>query len=466
MSIATINPNFVDPFLDTEIFKKYKTAESIITCRMVAEPYNMLTIAKHLKACMFFADNKVALACLELYKLNQSYGAFSVAQRAGIASEVVMQMTERHSETDLIEAFEVFKTIWGQYVEVHKVAQSVIKWAMEGKTSEEIKILSDKVRKEMGATIAQEDSDGKKEFESALFASIDGKVIDYPVKPPIDTIRHKLPYLEPGEYAIAAGRTGMGKSFFGLNWIYECCKNNIPSVYINLENTPKDVQKRLWQMECGVKWNTDFSKASEQEMQHYLDSWERTKKFPAKCINPGRNLQSILNFLRQEYYERGIQFATIDYIQLMREKEIRGGRVDEIAEISAAVRSLCLELNIPLLALAQISRAGEESADKRPKMIHLRGSGDLEQDASTIFLLYRPGYYNIVCDDSGLPYHEKAAEIEIAKGRNCGPFGVRCRFDEVRGFYSENDTFVEQEKIQWSGYSQMERPANIEDIPF
>jgi len=121
---------------------------------------------------------------------------------------------------------------------------------------------------------------------------------------------------------------------------------------------------------------------------------------------------------RRLYSEVGIDLIMVDYLQLMQTERPYGNRVQEISEISRALKGLARELDIPVIANSQLSRAVEQRNDKRPMLSDLRDSGSIEQDADVVMFIYRDDYYNH--DDSERP---NIAEINIAKHRN-GPTAV------------------------------------------
>ena len=172
-----------------------------------------------------------------------------------------------------------------------------------------------------------------------------------------------------------------------------------------------------------------------------MEAWEWAKNCQIKCVTPARTLRALTNAIQREYYEHGCQLAVVDYIQKFREPSFRGQRVDELAEISAELRQLAADLKISIMALAQINREAEKSGDKRPNLADIRGSGDIEQDATMVMLLYRPEYYSIEVDADGNLYPEHYADIRIAKGRDIETGLIKCRFNSVRGFY-DNDPFA------------------------
>ncbi len=125
--------------------------------------------------------------------------------------------------------------------------------------------------------------------------------------------------------------------------------------------------------------------------------------------------------------EHNIQLIVIDYLQLMK-GEMGGNREQEIASISRALKGIAKELNVPVIALSQLSRGVEtRGGDKRPQLSDLRESGSIEQDADIVMFLYRPEYYKITQDEDGMPT-QGMAEVIIAKHRNGSLENVKLKF--------------------------------------
>lgn len=454
-----------DPFAD------YIAAKEVLTSRMVAEPYNLVQIADRLTDEMFLIDDVLISACRRLYAQRQAYSAFTLSQVTGIGAEQIATIAGRHGDTDLLEAFSHFETAHGRYVEF-EIAQSTHGWINSGKTSEEIRLEQEKYRRHRGLIGYAKQGDGRAEFDHELSQAILGQSITYPVRAPLESLRRFLPNFEPTEYIIVAARTAMGKSYFAVNCLHQCALDGVPASYINLENAPKDVQKRLWQMKSGVKFDRDLTSYNAPDLR---SAWDWVKACPVKVHNTGRSLSNIVNTIRRDYLERGTQLFVIDYLQLMREGSVKRGRLDELAEISAEIRALALDLKVPIIGVAQVNREAERSATKRPQLSDLRGSGDFEQDATTVIFLYRPEYYEIKTDDEGTPYPEKYADIHIAKGRNTGTALIKCRFNEVKGFYDPapepygfqpGPSFVDEPSPRYTPHPDTFTAPRRDDTPF
>lgn len=162
-----------------------------------------------------------------------------------------------------------------------------------------------------------------------------------------------------------------------------------------------------------------------------------------------------------------IQYVIIDYVQLMLTRTKSGNREQELAYISRQLAAVAKELKIPVIALAQISRAAENRAQKRPAMSDLRESGQLEQDARVVIFLWRPEYYGILTDENGFAYPPEYLSVMVGKNNN-GPTGeVGFIFDKERMDFKE---YVEPNSFADPVSDKISVPAgrwnDDEDIPF
>jgi replicative DNA helicase len=158
--------------------------------------------------------------------------------------------------------------------------------------------------------------------------------------------------------------------------------------------------------------------------------------------SPGLSIFDFRAKCRRLKAQHNIELVIIDYLQLMSAKDGRnnGNREQEISTISRSIKEIAKELNIPIIALAQLSRSVEQRAgDKKPMLSDLRESGAIEQDADIVSFLYRPEYYKIYKDDHGNSTQDMA-EFIIAKHRNGKTDTVRMRFEaKYARFENMND---------------------------
>jgi len=387
--------------LISEIGAKLEGLEKVLACRILGEPFNFSQIAEKLSAGM---NNRLGLdkgrknnslgiiaEAQAQYRRTGRYNVLSLADAVGISANLLSKMARSHSEFGVADVFDMYFDAYGRWVEL-ELSRDVEAQLASGLSSSEIAIQQAARRRDAGLNVRAQSSDGKEEFEAELTAAIEGKIIDYPIKPPIVDMQRHMPYHEPGDYIIIGARTGMGKTYLALNYIYQAALQNIPTCYINLENAPKNMQRRIWQIHGKNPFKRDMSMLSDIEAAAALRAWDEVKKMPFKTHHTGRSLHNITNAIRVDYYERGIQLAVIDYVQLMTDAQNKGNRVTEIEAISGAVRELSLDLNIPIIALAQIGRESEKTHGKRPTLADLKGPGALEQDATGVLLPFRPAY--------------------------------------------------------------------------
>ena len=237
------------------------------------------------------------------------------------------------------------------------------------------------------------------------------------------------------ELIIIAARPGMGKTAFVLSMARNIAVNyQMPVAIFSLEMSSLQLINRLITAETGLdqqklrsgkldKWEWEILHNKIKDIEKadiYIDDTPALSVFDlrAKC----RRLQS----------EHGIKLIIIDYLQLMTTKDHRGNREQEISHISRSLKGIAKELEVPVIALSQLSRAVETrgGSDKRPVLSDLRESGAIEQDADIVSFIYRPEYYGISeWDVSPSGPTEGEAEFIIAKHRNGPTHRSRLRFE-------------------------------------
>ena len=233
---------------------------------------------------------------------------------------------------------------------------------------------------------------------------------------------YKLSGLQPSDLILVAARPSMGKTAFVLNIAqYVAFKKDRATAIFSLEMSKEQLVNRLFSLESQVD-------ARALRTGNMKDSdWEKLIEGAgiigkSKLIiddTPGISVSELRSKCRKYKLEHGLDLIIIDYLQLMTGSvgKRSESRQQEISEISRSLKGLARELNVPVIALSQLSRAVESRPDKRPMLSDLRESGAIEQDADVVMFIYRDEYYN---KDSE---YKKQAEIIIAKQRN-GPVGT------------------------------------------
>ena len=232
---------------------------------------------------------------------------------------------------------------------------------------------------------------------------------------------YKTSGLQPSDFILIAARPSMGKTAFVLNLVdYVAVKKRRPCMIFSLEMSKEQLVNRMLSMES----NVDSQKLRTGTLTD--EDWDAVVEGIGIIGNstltiddtPGISISELRSKCRKKKLESGLDLVIIDYLQLMSGSSRRSeSRQQEISEISRSLKALARELNAPVIALSQLSRACETRTDHRPMLSDLRESGAIEQDADVVMFLYRDDYYNKDTDNPNV------AEVIIAKQRN-GPIGT------------------------------------------
>jgi replicative DNA helicase len=221
------------------------------------------------------------------------------------------------------------------------------------------------------------------------------------------------------DLVIIAGRPAMGKTSFALNIAANIAKeHNLAVAIFSLEMSREQLAMRLLSGEGKLESSRlRTGRITEQEMEPLMEAMGKLSELPIYIDDSGNltvmQMRSEVRRLQAEKKGK-LGLVLIDYLQLMQGSS--DNRVQELSRITRSLKSLAREINAPILALSQLSRAVEQRTNKRPMLSDLRESGSIEQDADLVMMLYRDEYYHPDTVDQGV------AEIIIAKHRN-GPTG-------------------------------------------
>jgi len=229
--------------------------------------------------------------------------------------------------------------------------------------------------------------------------------------------------LQKGELCIVAGRPSMGKTSWVLNVAQNVAiEHQIPVAIFSLEMSKEQLVQRLLCAEGRVdSQKLRRGRLSTEEFQRLAAAAGHLNTAPLWIDDsPGSTVLEMRAKARRLKAETDLGLLIVDYMQLMSSHGRAESRVQEVSEISRGLKALARELEIPVVALSQLSRAPEQRSDRRPQLSDLRESGSIEQDADLVMFLYRPEYYAPPEKKEEL---EGQAELVIAKQRN-GPTGV------------------------------------------
>jgi replicative DNA helicase len=239
--------------------------------------------------------------------------------------------------------------------------------------------------------------------------------------------------LQRSDLIILAARPGTGKTSFAMSIAYNVAMYYANTVAVfSLEMGREQLVQRLISMETQIDTHRlRLGQVPDQQLKVVFDAMGRLAQAPVYIEDtPGISIMELRSKARRLQSQQGCDLIIIDYLQLMsgRGKE---NRVQEVGEISRGLKALARELNVPVIALSQLSRAVEGRQSHVPMLSDLRESGSIEQDADIVMFIYRDELYNKESDKKGI------AEIHIAKHRN-GPVGVvNMRFDPATTRFSD-----------------------------
>ena len=237
---------------------------------------------------------------------------------------------------------------------------------------------------------------------------------------------------QKSDLVIIAARPGMGKTAFVISALRNAAVDwNIPVAIFSLEMSSVQLVNRLISAEAEL----ESEKIKKGNLADY--EWEQLVHKTSKLADanifiddtPALTILELRAKSRRLVAQNKVQLIVVDYLQLMSGENTGGGnREQEIAHISRSLKGIAKELNVPVIAISQLSRAVEtRGGDKRPHLSDLRESGSIEQDADLVMFLYRPEYYNITEDENGMPT-TGTGEVIIAKHRNGSLDTVQLKF--------------------------------------
>ncbi|MBQ1931473.1 MAG: replicative DNA helicase [Lachnospiraceae bacterium] len=231
---------------------------------------------------------------------------------------------------------------------------------------------------------------------------------------------YRLSGLQRSDLILLAARPSIGKTALVLNLAdYICFKKNYSVAIFSLEMSKEQLMNRLFAMEARINSqslrNGDLTDAEWSQLVETVGMIGNSRMIIDDT--PGISIGELRSKCRKFKMEHGLDLVMIDYLQLMTGSGKSDSRQQEVSEISRSLKALAREIDAPVIALSQLSRACETRPDHRPMLSDLRESGAIEQDADVVMFLYRDEYYNKDSPDKNI------AEIIVAKQRN-GPIGT------------------------------------------
>lgn len=225
--------------------------------------------------------------------------------------------------------------------------------------------------------------------------------------------------LQDSDLIIVAGSTSMGKTALAVNMAQSAAKDGKSVGIFSLEMSKVQLTQRMISAGCNIPTGAiQGGRFNQAQFQSLLDAKQELSGLPIHIDDtPALSIQ-ILRSRARRMKRRGMDLMVVDYLQLMRGQPT-GNRVQEIAEITRGLKAIAKELNIPVIALSQLSRKVDDRDDKRPQLSDLRESGSIEQDADIVMLVYREEYYleRKKPQEGTAKYVDWLVKYEEAKGR-------------------------------------------------
>ncbi|MCE2464040.1 MAG: replicative DNA helicase [Dehalococcoidia bacterium] len=253
-----------------------------------------------------------------------------------------------------------------------------------------------------------------------------------PVLTGFDSLDQLLGGLHRSDMVVLAARPSLGKSTLAINISLNAAKSGARVAVFSLEMSREQIAMRMIAGEAGVdaqrlRMDRYAGLSTEAQERQIIDSIGALSELPIYIDDtPLQGIMEMRSKARRLHVELGLDMLVVDYMQLIEGGRRDSNRVQEISEITRSIKGMARDLNIPILAVSQLSRAVEMRTSHRPQLSDLRESGSIEQDADVVMFIYRDDVYNTEDEWTNRfpdrPYPKNIAEIIVAKHRH-GPVG-------------------------------------------
>lgn len=434
----------VNPALETITYEDfYNAAHKFIFQAMTnviekQEPIDAITIATELKSLGYFEQAGGHQNLARLASLMPTAG--NVVYYAKVVKAMALRRKMIHEATDIIQ--DAFK-LESEVEDFLDTSEQRILGVSDDKAKDSFTPISDVVQDSIKLIEVLYD---KKESITGISSGFNG----------LDNLTAGL---QKSDLLIVAARPAMGKTSLALTmaqWVG--IHERKRTALFSLEMSKEQLVMRMLCSEARV----DSSKVrtghlDKSDFPKLVDAASKISDSPLFIDDtPALSISELRAKARRLHRESPLELVIVDYLQLLRSPSFKNSREQEISDISRSLKALAKELNIPVIALAQLNRSVEQRTDKRPLMSDLRESGAIEQDADIIMFIYRDEVYNEDTPDKGV------AELIIAKHR-AGPTGIirlafngaHTRFDNLEEHYDDDllGDSSENEEVDLSGFS-------------
>ncbi len=421
-------------YMEKEVVSKIPpndiVAEQAVLGSMLADKDAVVKAIEILKPDDFYREDhkEIYAAMLELYGLGEPIDFLtlrnSLTQRGTLekvgSDMFISTLIDSVPTTSNIESYVKIVEEKATLRSLIKAANDIL--AMGYASTEEVNSIIEKTEKKIFDVLQNRNSRGYVSIKDILVDTFDNIEKLYKKKSKVSGVESgftdldlKTSGLNPSELILVAARPAMGKSAFVLNIAhYVAMHGKVPVMIFSLEMSKEQMVNRILCSEAEV----DSMKVRTGDLDS--EDWIKLGKASGNLAEapiyiddtPGLSPAELRAKCRKAKLEKDIGVIIIDYLQLMEAKGKSESRQNEISEISRSLKLVAKELNVPVIALSQLSRAPESRPDHRPILSDLRESGSIEQDADIVMFLYRDDYYNPDTEKKNI------AEVIIAKNRS------------------------------------------------
>lgn len=375
-------------------------------------------------------DNKeIYAAMMELYGLGKHIDMITIIDQLKLRGTLekvgdatyIATLIDNVPTTSNIESYVKIVEEKSVLRKLIKVANDILKMGY-GQT-EEVDTIIEQTEKKVFDVLQDRNARGYSSLKEVLVTAFDTIEKMYQNKNKVSGIESgfidldkKISGLNPSSLIILAARPAMGKSAFVLNIAeYVAMHDKVPVMIFSLEMSKEEIANRMLASESEVD-SMKIKNGNDLTSEDWLKLGQasgRLSDIPLYIDDtPGLTSAELRAKCRKAKLEKNIGLVIIDYLQLMESKTKSPSRQQEISEISRSLKILAKELQIPVIALSQLSRATESRTDHKPMLSDLRESGAIEQDADIVMFIHREDYYNPETEKKNI------AEIIIAKNRS------------------------------------------------
>jgi replicative DNA helicase len=322
--------------------------------------------------------------------------------------------------TSVLNADDYARNIYALHLrrELIRVSDELAEKAFNLPVDKPVESLISEIEDELLSLTPEAASEGFIRFSEALAESVDMAARAYQregglsgIATGLADLDHLMGGLQKSDLIVVAGRPAMGKTAFATNIAYEIAQNyegqprpdgSIETVsggivgFFSLEMSAEQLSTRILSERLSIPSSRiRRGEIKEHEFKNISQEAQRNNSVPLYTEQTGGlTISQIMSRARRLHRQRGLDLLIVDYLQLVFGTQKQGAnRVNELSEITGKLKGLAKELNVPIIALSQLSRAVEQREDKRPMLSDLRESGSIEQDADVVMFLYREEYY-------------------------------------------------------------------------